>query len=142
MSSFPKCRVSFRICDEKLDPMEITKILHIEPDASHKNGDPRTSVSKKGKLIKYSPYNSGLWSIDSKKAENASLEEHINDLLLLLEPAKDKIIVLSSQGYKIDFFCGLFAQDCPQPGFGINSNILKRVGDLNISIEICFYYES
>lgn len=139
MSNFPKCHISFRIYDDILDPMEITEMLCIEPEISHKKGDSNTSISKKGKLIKYSPYNSGMWSISSKEAENAIIEEHINNLLELLEPSKDKLAELFNRGYKMDLFCGLFAKGCSQPGLDIDSSTMRRLGELNISIAMCFY---
>ena len=139
MSNFPKCNVLFRLFDDKLEPLEITKMLCIEPDISHKKGDPNTRITKKGKVMEFSPHSVGMWGIYAKKEEGALLEEHIKSLLILLEPVKDKIAVLFSQGYKMDLFCGLFAQGCPQPGVGIDSSVLKRVGELNISIEMCFY---
>ena len=80
-----------------------------------------------------------MWGIYSQEAESSILEVHIKGLLILLEPVKEKIAVLFDRGYKMDFFCGLFSQGCDQPGVGIDASVLKRVGDLNISIEICFY---
>jgi len=142
MSSFLRCNVSFRIYNNNLDPKELTEMLCIEPDVSHKKGDLNTSINERGDLIEFSPYSSGLWSIISKEDEHAPLEEHINSLLRLLEPSKDRLNELFNRNYKTDIFCGLFAHDCHQPGFDINSNIMKRLGELNIDLGMCFYYHN
>ena len=139
MSNFPKCNILFRIFDDDLIPLEITKMLCIEPDISHKKGDLNTSINNKGKIKEFSPYKVGMWGIYSKKDESVILEEHIKSLLILLEPLKDIISVLFSKGYKMDLFCGLFALGYPQPGLCLDYNVLKRLGELNISLEMCFY---
>jgi len=119
--------------------MEITEMRGIEPDAFHRKGDPNTSISKKGKMIEHSPYSSGLWSINSTVTEDALIEDHIKSLILLLEPSSGKLEELQKRGYRMDLFCGLFAQGCHQPGLEIGANTLKRAGDLNLKIGICFY---
>jgi len=134
-----KCDVSFRIISEKLDPSEITKILNTQPDTAHKKGDPNIKTTKKGKLSYYSPFEIGLWSIDTKKPEYETLENHINGLLTLIEPYKNNIIEFSKKGYKTNMFCGIFSNGCVQPGFDINSEVLKKLGELNISLSVCFY---
>ena len=138
MSDFLKCDVCFRICDDNLDPLEITEMLGIEPEKSHRKGDP-TRFSKNKNLIKFSTYSSGLWSISSTEAKNAILEVHIKSLLVLLEPLKAELSELSKRGYEIDLFCGIFTHDCDQPGFDIDSSVLKNLGELNISIGMCIY---
>jgi len=140
MSEKPKCRVAFRIQCDNLDPIEITEFLSIEPTESHKKGDPNTRVSKKGKLIIYSAYSSGLWCIDSKEPETTSLEEHIIGLLTVLEPLRANLLELSESGHKMDFYCGFFCKDCVQPGMEITSGTIKRIGDLNINFGVSFYF--
>jgi len=139
MSSFPKCRVSLRICDNDLDPLEITEMLRVEPDAFHKKGDPNMQISKKGKQMEFSPYNSGLWSINSKEMDSATIGVHIKALLLILEPLKNELSILHNRGYKMDLFCGLFAQGCSQPGLELDASLLRRVGELNLRVGMCFY---
>ena len=80
-----------------------------------------------------------MWSIESKQPENDSLDNHIRSLLLLLFPFREKIIELSKNGYKMDMFCGVFSQSCHQPGFDLSSDTLKKLGEMNISLGVCFY---
>jgi len=139
MDKFIKYKASFRIGDEKLNPSEITKMLGIDPDIAHRKGDPNTAISKKGKLIEFAPFNTGLWSINSKEDEYDTLECHIKSLLLLLYPLKDKLLELSSRGYKMDIFCGIFTNEFYESGFGVRSSLLLQMGELNIELGVCIY---
>jgi len=56
--------VSFKIAHDELDPVEITKILGIIPNVTHKKGD--TRLTKSGKPIKsefFPTYPTGIWGI-------------------------------------------------------------------------------
>ena len=139
MNNLVRYKASLRIGDDQLDPQEITKILGVEPDNAHRKGDPNTGRSKKGKLLVYSPFRSGLWSICSKEPEHMDLEHHLKSLLHTLYPLKDKLIELSNRGYKMDMFCGIFIDSGAQPGFDIDSNVLLKLGELNISFGLCIY---
>lgn len=139
MNDLLKSSVSFRIVDDNLDPLEITGMLGIEPYKAHRKGDPNTTVTKKGKIMEFSPHRFGVWLIRSKEVETATLEEHVKSLLALLEPAKDKLAELFDRGYKMDLFCGIFANSCHQPGFDIDHSVLKKLGELNITLGVCFY---
>ena len=56
-------------------------MIGVEPDMSHKKGDPNVKITKKGKIIEYSPFNAGVWSINTTENENIVLESHIQDEL-------------------------------------------------------------
>jgi hypothetical protein len=86
--------VSFRMMGDDLDPLEITSFLGIEPDIAHKKGEPRIGKSKKGKIIQYAPFDSGMWSIESKplKDDDATLQEHIENILDRIEPKRDLLL--------------------------------------------------
>ena len=134
-----KYHVSFRIGGDELDPLEITEILGIVPDLAHKKGDKNTTVSKKGKIIEFSPFSCGLWSIKSKNDEYADLEYHIKSLLILLYPLKDRLIELSNRGYKMDMFCGVFVHEVHQAGFSLSPDTLLKLGELSTELGICIY---
>lgn len=131
--------VEFRIIGNNLIPQEITELLEIEPSNSHKRGDSNAGFTKKGKVVRYAPFSSGLWSIKSRLTKSTSFEEHIMGVLELLEPVKDKIKELSCRGYKVDFFCGYFFSSEIQAGVSLDSNILKCISDLGANLEICMY---
>ena len=139
ISGLVKYKVGFRISDDNLDPSELTKVLQLTPDKAHRKGDPNTYVSKRGKLINYSPFNTGLWAIYSHEEECAVLEQHIKSLLLRLYPLKDLLAELTGRCYKMDMFCGAFTCEAHQPGFEISSDILLQLGELNIALGVCIY---
>jgi len=134
-----KYKVSFRIGGDMLDPIEITNILGIPADRSHRKGDANTSISKKGKIIHYSSFGTGLWALETKEDETAVLECHIKSLLAILYPLKDKLKEINQKGYKMDIFCGVFTYDAPQPGFDLSSETLLQLGELNIALGMCIY---
>jgi hypothetical protein len=139
MLKLPKYSVCFRIIDETLDPVETTNKLCINPDRAHKKGDPNTAVNKKGKLITFAPFSTGTWIIDSREGEYEDLEHHITSLLHILYPLKDKLAELSAKGYRMDIFCGVFLHEADQPGFDIKSDVLLKMGELNIELGMCLY---
>jgi len=134
-----KHNVCFRIVADELDPLEITAMLGITPSKAHRRGDPNTSITKKGKVIEFSPFSTGVWLVYSDAEEHADLDYHLKSLLSLLYPLKVKLIELSQRGYSMDVFCGVFTHEAPQPGFDISSDSLRRLGELNISIGMCIY---
>jgi len=138
MSKLVEFKVSFRICDDKLNPLEITELLGITPDLAHRKGDPNASISKKGKLIVYSPFSTGLWSIHAKEESNTDLEQQIKSLLSVLYPLKDSLLKLSRRGYKMDIFCGAFT-DASVFGFEIKPDTLLWLGELNIKLGLDIY---
>jgi len=125
--------------DDVLDPTEITHLLGISADKAHRKGDSHTSISKKGKIIHYSPFSTGMWIVNSCEGEYEVLECHIKSLLLTLYPLKDKLSKLSRKGYKMDMFCGAFINGTYQPGFEISADVLLQLGELNISLDMCVY---
>ena len=139
MIGMTKYSAFFRIGDDNLDPLEITKLLRINPDKAHKKGDPSTMQSKKGKPVVFSPFSTGLWGISSTEGEYIDLECHIRNLLSKLYPLKDELIELSKRGYKMDMFCGAFTHEVHQPGFKINPDVLFMLGELNIELSVCIY---
>jgi len=139
MNFLVKYKVGFRIRDDELNPSEITRMLGISPDRAHRKGDSNTSISKKGKVIHYSPFSTGVWSINSQAEESATLECHLRSLLLILYPLKNKLAEFSNRGYQMDIFCGAFMHNVEQPGFEINADILLQLGELNISFGMSIY---
>ena len=139
MSGLVKYSVCFRIISDVLDPAEITELLGAIPDKSHRRGDPNTYVSKKGKVISYSPFRTGVWILNSREDEYAILELHLRDLLIKLYPLKDLLAELTNKGYEMDMFCGVFTREAHQPGFDISPDILMQLGELNIALGMCIY---
>ena len=122
-----------------LEPAEITEMLGISPDKTHRKGDSNTSISRKGKVIHFSPFSNGGWIVNSQEEESAILENHVKSLLLILYPKKNELMELSKRGYKMDVFCGAFTHGVHQPGFELGVDILQQLSELNISFGMCIY---
>ena len=131
--------VSLRIAGDDLDPSKVTELLGMEAEHAHKKGDPNTGKAKSGKIIYFSPFQTGLWTIDSNLDKYCRLHEHLINLLERLEPHKDKLAELRKDGFKLDFFCGHFFHDAHQPGFDLSNDILMRIAVLGIDFGICLY---
>ena len=131
--------VSFRIGGDDLDPNIITSLLEIEPDQAHKKGDPKTLKTKKGEIHNYTPYNSGLWCYTSKLDKYSRIQDHIESVLELITPKKEVLSQFRIKGYRMDFFCGHFFAGAPQPGIFIAGDVLKKLGDLGIDLDIDLY---
>lgn len=127
---------SFRIIGNKLDPDEITSLLGIKPDYSHKKGQPNNRRSKSGKIILGPPHKTGIWSINSDLDETSSLEEHLEFLLGTITPFGEKIRQLSDEGYRVDFYCGFFQKPGAQGGFNVAPDVLQRMGEIGINLAV------
>ena len=134
-----KISVSFRIVEDKLDPLEISKLLNLNPDVAHKKGDPNIVITKKGKVLIRSHYNTGMWSLNKIANEEGDLSHEIAKLLQDLYPRRKELLALFNLGYVMDVFCGVFIYDVEQPGFAIEPKVLKMLGELNIKFSLCMY---
>lgn len=134
-----KSMVSFRIISDTLNCLEITNMLGINPSISHDKGDENTATTKNGKLITHSPFNSGLWSIETTEEKHQTINGHIKSLLIILLPLKKELLELSARGYKMDIFCGIFTHEVDQPGFIVEPDVMFQLGELNIVLGVCIY---
>ncbi len=124
----PTTKVSFKIMSPMLIPDEISQILQIVPDRSHKKGDfPRNDP-------KYSPYKKGMWSLDSRCSEYEPLSKHLEMLLVVLLP-KQEIIVEIARDSHIYFYCSLFSQS----DFYLENNLLMKITSLKASLGVSTY---
>jgi len=136
---FMKYSVSFRIIADDLNPLEITQILGINPSISHIKGEQKTTITKKGKTLIFSPCKFGLWSINSLKEKCQSINSHLNYLLSILYPLKEKLLRLSEKGCSMDIYCGVFTHEVDQPGFIKEPEVLYKLGDLKITLGMSIY---
>jgi hypothetical protein len=127
---------AFRIISDKLDTDQITSLLGIKPDHSHQKGESNNRRSKSGKIIIGPAHRTGIWSISSHLPETSSLEKHLISLLDRLNPVGDRVKLLSSEGYRVDIFCGYFFKQGVQGGFDINPEVLERMGKMGINLAI------
>src|SRR5689334_6558852 len=114
--------VSIIISGPDLDPDEISGLLpEITPAHTHRKGDPRKSPP--GRDVAVHPYDSGVWILRSSLPETASLEDHLVQLLGMLDERELEIKALSNQ-WRIFFNCDLWGPS----GFEIPARLLIRIG--------------
>ena len=117
-----------------LDPSEITNLLHIHPDQSHRYGDP--NISKSGR--RYADYTEGLWALDSSVDETSAIDAHLEALATKLWKHRDLLQEFRKRGYKIDIFVGIFGID-DNIGCVLKNTLLRRVVQLGVDLNLDLY---
>jgi hypothetical protein len=129
-----KISASFRVMGPTVDPVVVSEVLGLEPHKSHKAGSIRVDVIDRV----YPPFKEGLWLISSTVPEDASLNEHLEDLLSHIQKSKVQIWKLKDLGYRIDLFIGLFGTG-GNSGTSISSSNIQTIANLNIDIDFDIY---
>jgi hypothetical protein len=127
-------KASFRIMGKDLDPSEITNLLHVHPDQSHRCGDP--NISKSGR--RYADYTEGLWALHSSADEASAIDEHLEALVTKLWQHRDLLQEFKKRGYKIDISVGIFSID-DNMGFVLKNTLLRRVMQLGVDLDFDLY---
>ena len=127
-------KASFRIMGKELDPSEITNLLHMHPDQSHRCGDP--NISKSGR--RYANYTEGLWALHASVDETSAIDVHLEALATKLWQHRDLLQEFRKRGYKIDICVGIFGID-DNMGFVLKSTLLRRVMQLGVDLDFDLY---
>ncbi|MGA8431680.1 MAG: DUF4279 domain-containing protein [Candidatus Sulfotelmatobacter sp.] len=123
-------RASFRIFGETLQPEEIGVALGIAATRSHLKGELRDARHT-------AVWRESAWLLRSPLARGTDLAEHLKWLLEAIESKTDVIAELSKK-YRIDFFCG-FSSGNGQGGFALDSDILRRIANFGIPLNLDLY---
>ena len=127
-------KASFRIMGKGLDPSEITKLLHMHPDQSHRCGDPH--ISKSGH--RYADYTEGLWALDASVDETHAIDDHLEALVAKLWQHRGLLQEFSKRGYKMDILVGIFGID-DNMGLVLKNPLLRRVMQLGVDLDLDLY---
>ena len=127
-------KASFRIMGKDLDPSEITNLLHMHPNQSHRCGDP--NMSKAGR--RYADYTEGLWAIDSSVDETQAIDVHLEALVTKLWKHRDLLQEFRKRGYTTDIFVGIFDID-DNTGVVLKNSLLRRVMQLGVDLDLDLY---
>src|SRR5687767_5501597 len=119
-SQMVSTKASFRIMGKALDPSEITNLLHMPPDQSHRCGDP--NIGKSGR--RYTDYTEGLWALHSSVDETHAIDAHLEALVTKLWQHRDLLQEFSKRGYKIDICVGIFGLN-DNMGFVLKNTLLR-----------------
>jgi Domain of unknown function (DUF4279) len=104
-------------------PASITAVLGLTPSHVHRKGD--LNILKK-------PYPHDMWSLGSGLDKISPLNDHLVRISMQLHGKHDALRSLKDNA-TIDLFCGLTCME--QAGFGLTSEALKLITDLEINIE-------
>ena len=78
------------------------------------------------------------WNLESGLDDTHPIEEHIEKILILIEPLKDKLDELT-QGYDLTIQCvGYFAGT--GHGLHLNRETIKRISGLSVAIDYDYYF--
>jgi len=108
---------------------EISDLLGLAPTKAWQRGEQREYIPKQKE--------SG-WEFHSPLQKNEIfMDAHISALLEILEPKKIEIAKLQNE-YEIGINCvGYFR--CTNPGFHLDSQLIKKCAELNLSIDFDLY---
>jgi hypothetical protein len=127
-------KASFRIMGKELDPSEITNLLHMHPDQSHRCGDPNISKSER----RYADYTEGLWALHSSVDETSAIDAHLEALITKLWQHRNLLQEFKKRGYKLDIYVGIFGID-DNIGFVLKNTLLRRIMQLGVDLDLDLY---
>lgn len=133
-SQMVSTKASFRIMGKELDPSEITNLLHMHPDQSHRCGDP--NISKSGR--RYADYTEGLWALHSSVDETSAIDAHLEALITKLWQHRNLLQEFKKRGYKLDIYVGIFGID-DNIGFVLKNTLLRRIMQLGVDLDLDLY---
>jgi hypothetical protein len=124
-------KVAFRFVGDQVDPHHITETIGLQPTALGLKGEAREVKSR-------IPNPTSYWILDSSLSASEPLTDHLHHLLDLIEVHRNGVEQLKREGYKPNFFCGLFYTR--ESGYiMLDLQTLERVVRLGASIEINTY---
>ena len=116
---------------ETLSPDQMESIIGLQPTRSHRIGEPRSKLTKRG------VYNRHYYSIQSTISDGEPLDAHIEEILSVLEPRMDNVKRLASQA-SLCLFCG-FSSGNGQGGFSLSPHLLSRLARLGVEVVLDLY---
>jgi hypothetical protein len=133
-AAIPEVKASFRVMGSDLSPEVISGLLGLNPDYSHRRGDPR--IGKQGR--QYADYAEGLWAIESCAGIGAPIGEHIAALLGKLSGRKEAIEQLKLAQLRFDILIGVLGID-GNYGFSLSDIAIGQMADLGVTLEFDLY---
>ena len=123
------CFASLGIYSKKLSEKEIEYILGAEPSRRTEKGD---KVIVRGEVMRLRE--ESVWTLDSPLDHSESVESHLEHLLGFAEAKAGKLRSLAAE---CDFAIYVsFITGDHQGGFTLDEQMLKRLAELNIRLEV------
>jgi hypothetical protein len=138
MPVYTRAYAAARFFGPSLDPLIISLALRLPADHVHRDGEPRFTRTRNGKVIEFAPYRGGSWSMSSERwVQSRNLKTHLDWLLKHLEPKAEAVASILRDGVGGDFFCFSAGRTDRPPT--IPREIRKRAAALNLEIVIDHY---
>jgi hypothetical protein len=112
------------------DPIEITKLVGIQPSETWKKGDRNERTRYERKFSR--------WSLNSRLNEFAPLEDQIADVLAQMEPSVEAICGLRKTFSTYMQLVGWFHTD--YPGMHFDEKLISGLARFQLSVDFDFYY--
>ena len=127
--------VSFRLVDDRLDPVAVAAHLTITPTNAYAKGEmsPPGPVTGTSYLRR-----TGMWRLESVLPRTTALDDHLRSLLDTLEPHAPVLQSYQAQGYVVEFSCGLLLHR-QNEGFELCAATLARVSAMGASLSFDIY---
>ena len=129
---------SVRLSAADLDPLDVTRLLRLPPDHTHRRGEPRIVRAANGTVREYTPYAHGLWLMSSERwVSSPRLAVHVDRLLRELEPKGDEVRALLASGVDADIFCYSLGRSSDAPS--LPRVLRERAARLGLRIDVDHY---
>lgn len=116
---------TLRIFGLELNTQRITETLGVNPTHTHRQGDPRGTLS---------PFQHDMWSYESPVDADQPLHSHIDKLWTVLRPHKVYLLSLK-QRCTVDVFLG-YRSNCDTAGVEVPPHSLEMFVELQIPFGI------
>jgi hypothetical protein len=127
---------TLRFSGDSLDPSEISRVVGLDPDYSHRKGDSLAGLSKRGKIIPHGPFRTGIWLYQLRLRGSAPLTAHLAPFAKRLASRRKQLARLRSKAIGCDLYCVVwFVGAKPEADLG---PIMKRLGKLEVKVSIAY----
>ena len=125
---------SLHIHHPSTEPETITAKLCLEPERSHRKGDPRTTPV--GRPLK-SNYPDNYWTCRLTTEDQVNITDFLLRLLKTFEPHRQFLKRLNTTGGEVCVFLGVFSDHCCAHQF--DNELLSDLGDTGFDLRLDFY---
>jgi len=131
MARLHRSVASLRICGDKLDPDEVSRLLGGVPSLTYRKGDIKQSK------IRDVAGKSGAWMLNATEREPEDLDAQVDEILGQL--TQDLTVWASlAEDYSMDLFCGFF-MDQTDEGLEVSVKTLGALSDRGSKLGFCVY---
>jgi hypothetical protein len=113
------------------DPAQIIQSIGLQYDKSWRKGDKRSNS-----MIVECDHGC---EIDSKSPKGSSIEQHMENLLQRVEAFTEKLSSLP-EDISIEMSCSVYADEIPT--LSLSRTLIKRISEINASLDIDLYVTS